>query len=85
MSELMMKYRVLASFSLFHERDENVAKQTLESSIAAGLMHESSRLVTDWDMSKDITLLLARDAHRVNASLDPCDLDKNYKTESGEI
>ena len=86
MSEMMrMKQRVLASFSLFHECDRNVAKHTLESSFTVGFRHNSHLLVPDWDMTTDITFLLALDAERVEASLDPSVLDKKIKTECGEI
>ena len=85
MSEMIMKSRVLTSFSRIHKSDNNVAKHTLECSIAAGFRHEIHLLLPDWDMTTDITILLARDARRVKTSLDPSVLDRNYITESGEI
>jgi hypothetical protein len=78
MSEmLMMKRRVLASFSLFHESDKNVAKQTLESRFSVGFRHNPHLSVPDWDMTTDITILLALDAELVEASMDPRVLDES--------
>ena len=81
---MRMKHRVLSSLSLFHNRDKNVAKQTLESRFTVGFKHYLHPLMPDWDMTTDITLQLAHDAHRVKASLDPCVLDNHLKMECGE-
>ena len=86
MSEMMrMKRRVLASTSLFHECDKNVANQSLESRFTVGTGHDSHLSMPDWDITTDITPLLAFDAELVEFSMDPCVLDRNYKMESGEI
>ena len=86
MNEIMgMKQRVLTSFSLFHESDKNVAKHTLECTIAVGFRHELHPQMPDWDMTTDITFLMAHDTRRVIASLDPCVLDTRFNMECGEI
>jgi hypothetical protein len=76
MSEMMMmKHRVLASFSLFHNRDKNVANRTLESRSTVGFRHNPHPSMPDWDMTTDITILLALDRELGEASMDPCVLD----------
>lgn len=86
MSEMMrMKRRVLASFSLFHECDNNVAKQSLKFRFTVSFGHGSHPSMPDWDMTTDITLLLALDSDLVEVSMDPSVLDRSYKMESGEI
>ena len=80
MSEMMrMKHRVLPSFSLFHKCDKNVAKHTLESRSTVGFGHDCHPTMPDWDMTTDITILLALDAERVEPSMDPCVLDKKFE------
>ena len=80
MTEMMrMKHWVQPSFSLFHKDDKNVVKHTV------GFGHETLPLLPDWDMTTDITFLLALDSERVETSLDPCVLDRSFKMERGEI
>jgi hypothetical protein len=85
MTEMMrMKHWVQPSFSLFHKCDKNVAKHTFEFRSTVGFGHDTHPSLPDWDMTTDITILLALDAERVDASLDPRVLDKSYKMESGK-
>jgi len=86
MSEMMkMKHRVLPSYSLFHNDDKNVVKHTLESRSTVGFRHDCHPTMPNWDMTTDITILLALDAERVETSMDPSVLDKSLNMESGEI
>ena len=86
MSEMMrMKHRVPVSFSRFHDCDKNVAKRTLESRFSVGFRHSSHPSMPDWDMTTDITILLALDRELGETSMDPCVLDESIKMESGEL